>query len=165
MNDLSRVHAHARVPTAGKERIKEGYKEGGVEETIKGTIKENHGGLEIPISLSTVEFLEAWKEWVEYRTEAGKKYRWVTTSRVFKKSLQKCQEWGIERSIAAIDLSIEMGWRGLFESQYQKPANSNPANGELVDAQGFICDATCLGGPPRRRRDAQGNYVRAEGHR
>lgn len=160
MIDLSRART---LPTAGKEQIKEGYKEGGVEGTTKGTIKENHGGLEIPISLSTVEFLEAWKEWVEYRTEAGKKYHWVTTSRVFRKSLQKCEKWGIERSIAAIDVSIEMGWRGLFESQYQKPTSSKSSNGELVDADGYICDPSCLSTTPRRRRDAQGNWIRAEG--
>lgn len=107
--------ARARTE-AGKE-----IKEGGVGETIK-----NHGGgrlttdsvlssVQIPLLLRTVEFIEAWQEWIEHRLECGRKYRWPTTIRCFTKAMKECEAIGSERAVRMIDHSISMCYRFVFE--------------------------------------------------
>ena len=114
--------SRARDLGAGKENgeIKRGSAEG---EKKRG---ENHGGgsltsqqvfeaLPIPLLLCTDAFISEWADWVEYRLECGRIYRWPTTIRCFRKTLIQCEQWGPQRSINAIDYSIRMGYRGLFE--------------------------------------------------
>lgn len=74
-------------------------------------------GISIPEPLRTEEFVEAWLEWIDYRIDSGKQNRWNTNLRCFEKSIRKCAAWGPDRAVSAIDLSIEMGWRGIFESR------------------------------------------------
>jgi hypothetical protein len=81
----------------------------------------------VPESLSNEKFANAWAEWVEYRLEAGVEHGWPVNVRSFRKALDKCEKWGVMRSIAAIDFSIEMGYRGLFEPRY--PTNQNQPSG------------------------------------
>jgi hypothetical protein len=69
----------------------------------------------IPLFLANEKFISAWIEWIEYRLECGRAMRWPTNIRCFRKSMKLCEEMGVERSIAAIDYSIERSYRGLFE--------------------------------------------------
>ena len=69
----------------------------------------------IPGPMRTGQFIRAWTEWIEYRIEAGKEMRWPITKLCFRMQLRKCSKWGPERAIAAIDHSIEMGYRGIWE--------------------------------------------------
>jgi hypothetical protein len=94
----------------------------------KRGVERNHGVCEIPLLLLTESFSEAWQEWVEYRIEAGKQMGWVTNDRVFQKSMNKCEKWGIERSVAAIDFSIEMGYRGLYEPRKIVTSPKSPSS-------------------------------------
>lgn len=69
----------------------------------------------IDLMLQTSKFLSSWGEWIDYRLEVGRQHRWATTVHCFQKHLNKCVQWGPDRAIEAIDHSIEMGYRGLFE--------------------------------------------------
>lgn len=110
-SDFSRTHAHNKE---GKE-----VKGGGVGEPIR-----NHGGLgttkvlesvQIPLLLRTVAFITAWEEWIDHRLEAGRQRRWATTVRCFQKAMARCEAMGPDRAVEAIEHSIEMGYRGIFE--------------------------------------------------
>jgi len=88
---------------------------------------ENHGGLsakevleKIPIDLAMQdkEFILAWADWVEYRLECGRLYRWVTTIRCFSRLMKFCQQIGPKRAADAIDRSIMLGYRGIFENDH-----------------------------------------------
>jgi uncharacterized protein YdaU (DUF1376 family) len=66
----------------------------------------------IPSSLSSSSsFLSSWDEWVIYR----KKIKKTMTPMTQEKQLSKMAKWGPDRAIAAINLSIEKGWTGIFE--------------------------------------------------
>jgi hypothetical protein len=82
--------------------------------------------LDIPLLMLTEQFCGAWQEWVEYRTQAGKKNKWVTNAIVFKKTMQRIEKWGPERAVEAINHSIEMGYRGIFEEKKFSAKNSGP---------------------------------------
>jgi hypothetical protein len=68
-----------------------------------------------PDSLATEQFQIAWLEWVIHRDQIKK----PMTPLAAQKLLKKLEEWGPERAIAAIEFSITMGYRGIFESQGQ----------------------------------------------
>jgi hypothetical protein len=56
-------------------------------------------------------FQPAWAEWEEHRRELRK----PLTELAAKKQLKQLGEWGPERAVAAIELSIRSGWQGIFE--------------------------------------------------
>lgn len=106
--------------------------QGGPEGASGGVLKELQGGLEtassgrtnknpktnpkeqrdLPESLSkSAEFVEAWDGWVEDRKVRGVKM----TPKAWNLQLAKCEAWGPEKAIRAIQQSIENAWRGLFE--------------------------------------------------
>lgn len=72
------------------------------------------------------DFIEAWTAWIEYRLEAGRLYRWVTTIRCFKRTMILCQRIGVKRATQAIDRSIMLGYRGVFEDANQKADEYGP---------------------------------------
>lgn len=93
----------------------------------------------VSLGLTANDGSAIFNSWVAngFRTKSGPLKDWKASVRTW-----NCSKW--------------------FPSQkQQKFSKPTLADGESVDAYGFICDATCLGGPPRRRRDAQGNFVRA----
>jgi hypothetical protein len=67
----------------------------------------------IPVSLDCPEFRQAWDEWGQHRIEKRKKMTPLCESKL----LSRCVEWGVDRSIAAINNSIANGYQGLFESK------------------------------------------------
>jgi hypothetical protein len=134
----SRTHAHARGKRGRKEeekRREEGEwgrrEETGGNHGVSGlVIRHNYPELpQIPLLMLTESFKTAWEEWVQYRIEVGRKMRWPVTFQCFSKAMQKCEQWGPERAVAAIDYSIEMAYRGIFEPrQFDRPDRpSRPA--------------------------------------
>jgi hypothetical protein len=90
----------------------------------KEEVWRNHGGLSsqqvleavpVPSEMQKDEFIEAWSDWIEYRLECGRIYRWVTTIRCFSRMMKFCHSLGAERATKAIDRSIQLGYRGIFE--------------------------------------------------
>jgi len=66
---------------------------------------------EIPSTLATPEFVEAWADWCAYKRERGQTLR----SRTAKAQLAEMNGWGESVAIAAIRKSIVKGWTGVFQ--------------------------------------------------
>jgi len=66
---------------------------------------------EIPSTLATPEFVEAWAEWCAYKRERGQTLR----SRTAKAQLGEMSGWGGSVAVAAIRKSIVNGWTGVFQ--------------------------------------------------
>ena len=66
---------------------------------------------EIPSTLSSPEFTEAWADWCAYKRERGQTLR----SRTAKAQLGEMSGWGESVAIAAIRKSIVNGWTGVFQ--------------------------------------------------
>jgi hypothetical protein len=79
---------------------------------------------DLPPSLDTAEFRGAWDSWMRYRKQARK----PLTPETAKRQLAKCAKLGADRAAAAIEVSIERGWQGIYEASdgngQPKPASS-----------------------------------------
>jgi hypothetical protein len=71
--------------------------------------------------LNSPEFLETWNQWERHRREIKK----PLTTLQGQKQLEKFAEWGLKRSVAAINHTIEKGWQGIRE-----PEGGSGANGQ-----------------------------------
>ncbi len=67
----------------------------------------------LPLVLNTPEFLNAWRDWLQHRKEKKKPVQ--PGSQTELQQLKTLQDWGVERSIAAIRFTIFKGWDGLRE--------------------------------------------------
>lgn len=95
---------------------------------LEESYEESYEEITIPPLLDTPEFREAWANWLRYRCERRKEVT-PTGARI---SLSKCEKLGVEKSIAAINHSIENGWQGIFEPNDGRPATHGPfRNGKL----------------------------------
>lgn len=72
--------------------------------------------VELPKTLETNEFRAVWSQWCSHRAEIKKP---LTETQV-EKQLTKFAKWGVKRSIAAIDHTVEQGWVGIREADNQK---------------------------------------------
>jgi hypothetical protein len=77
----------------------------------KADAKFRAESFEIPPTLSTPEFIEAWADWCAYKRERGQTLR----SRTAKAQLAEMNGWGESVAIAAIRKSIVKGWTGVFQ--------------------------------------------------
>lgn len=68
-------------------------------------------GAVIPPTLDTPEFQAVWAEWLSYRKERKD----PITPTGGKAQLAKCARMGVERSIAALQHTMESGWLGMRE--------------------------------------------------
>ena len=73
----------------------------------------------IPPELDTPEFRTAWSEWLEYRKQRRK----PISQAAAKKQFAQLLEWGIAKSVEAIDKSIASDWTGLFEPEQRNGRN------------------------------------------
>jgi len=71
--------------------------------------------VEIPTTLDTPAFGEAWGEFLAHRCEIRKRL----TPRAQRMQLRKLERWGAPRAIAAIEHSVGNGYVGLFEDPAQ----------------------------------------------
>jgi hypothetical protein len=69
--------------------------------------------IQIPESLNTPEFIEAWNEWGRYLAEKG----FQPVSFTIRKQLEQLAIVGPNKAIAANDKSIASGWKGIFPDQ------------------------------------------------
>ena len=98
-------------------------------ETIeKKETKEQGDQVQLPKSLDTPEFIEAWTDWEEHRKQSKKKLTPLATS----KQLKMLSEIGSARAVAAINHSIANGYQGIYENRsgnsagnYRKPVDRN----------------------------------------
>jgi hypothetical protein len=77
--------------------------------------------VDFPSNLNTPEFLQKWDEWEVFRKESRKKL----TPSTKKKQLKLLSEFSIDDAMAAIDLSIQNGWQGLFPERNRNARTQN----------------------------------------
>jgi hypothetical protein len=80
----------------------------------------------------SVEFKAAWGDWVKHRKEIKK----PLTEQQVRKQIKEFEQWGPERSIAAIEHTIKKGWQGLREPDTQSgaaPRSTQLSIEELLD--------------------------------
>lgn len=70
----------------------------------------------IPAALDSPAFHQAWARWFEHRAEI--KHPMTPTAASL--ALKTLEKMGVSRAVAAIDHSIERGWRGIFEDEKRK---------------------------------------------
>jgi hypothetical protein len=75
---------------------------------------KNNTTVNIPKTLDTPEFREAWDEWTQYRAER-KLCRWVPMTQ--RKQLKRMAAMGVDRALEMIEWSIMQGWQGLYETR------------------------------------------------
>lgn len=71
--------------------------------------------MQLPPTLDTPQFRQAWADWVQHRKEIKCKLTPLATQ----KQIRQLVDWGHDKAIAAIEQSIRNGWRGLFEPKMQ----------------------------------------------
>jgi len=104
-----------------------------IKETTKEKIKQIPSGDDffeflIPEQLvKDAEFMEAWRTWVSYRKSIKKKLVELSA----KMQLKKMGVWGKAASIAAINRSIESGWKSVFPEQAKLTNERKKSKGYL----------------------------------
>jgi len=83
----------------------------------------------LPASIDSKEMQVAWANWVRHRKEIKSPLTPTQTDAV----LRKLERWGISRSLAAIENTIENGWIGLRE-----PDGAGKSRGDPGDPRGTI---------------------------
>lgn len=79
---------------------------------------------EIPASLDTAEFRDAWAKFVQHRAESGSRNKLTPTAAECR--MKECERLGPDRAARAIIYSIAQGWRGIYEEKPQQgTASSN----------------------------------------
>lgn len=78
----------------------------------KAANEKSRAAVEKILAESSDAFKAAWGEWRSDREARGEKMTWLAE----KLGLLKCKAWGEDKSIKAIHVSIERGWRGLYEA-------------------------------------------------
>jgi len=100
----------------------------GTESTTESTPKNTQPFLALekifPQNLDTEEFKAVWSDWEEDRKQRRK----PITRRAAELQLASLSKWGPDKAIAAIKLSIEKGWQGLFEPTTNATAGRENGN-------------------------------------
>ncbi len=81
---------------------------------------------EIPESLDSQEFRDAWAEWCQHRREKRKPITPTQQSR----ALKELSKLGRDRAIAAIEYSISKGWQGVYEEKENGHGKPKPTPAE-----------------------------------
>jgi hypothetical protein len=71
--------------------------------------KTSIGDIQIPESIDCPQFRDAWRQWIEYRTEGRKTITTATAA----ENMAVCARLGPDAAIAAIRRTISKGWPGL----------------------------------------------------
>jgi hypothetical protein len=85
------------------------------------SIKEEPAPLS-SIPFSSIEFINAWNAWIDYRKEIKKPMRMSSINGQF----VILKNWGEQKSITAIKNSIANGWVGLFEPKQSYTQSKQP---------------------------------------
>lgn len=102
---------------------------------------------EVPESLNTPEFRDAWADFQIHRSEI----KCPLTPQSAKATLAKCSSWGSVVAVEAIRTAIACGWRGVFE-----PRNSR-ASPEVVRSSGVPSEEETRAETERLKRERFGH--------
>ncbi len=80
-------------------------------ECEKPKTKFDPKALEIPLALQVDSFKRAWIDWCDHRCEIKHSLK----EKQAEKQLEQFEQWGVARSVAAINHTITQGWQGIRE--------------------------------------------------
>lgn len=89
------------------------------------TLKPSLADLSIPAPLAVPAFRDAWKRWATYQSQRPARERQTPAGGQQWLARVARENWTVDRAIKAIELSIERGWRGIYEGAGQ-PNNTQP---------------------------------------
>lgn len=92
-------------------------------DTDKIRLDKDTDKIQMPVHLATADMLNEWGEWLEYHKERGKPLTRSTAKLQFK----QFDEWGEERSIAALKYSRLNNYTGLIEPKGNNQHKETPA--------------------------------------
>lgn len=121
------------IKTHKKTYIKTCEKEGQSIEALDPKTKKENNFPAVPEALRDPGFLKAWEEWLNFRQSKRKPVSAIAASR----QLEKCQKWGVEKSIQSIDRSIQCDYQGLFPVQEHRRSSAGSVGCEDLDAVNF----------------------------
>lgn len=121
-----RSNATASPPHSERNAIRE-------EKRIEEEIKVD----KIILPFGSVDFLNAWNDWLEYKKQKKQKL----TPKTIEKQLRKLGAKSEVVAIAIINQSIEQGWQGLFELKQQSNGNwINKKQSETLRTAAFVAE-------------------------
>jgi hypothetical protein len=85
--------------------------------------------VEMPNNLNTPQFLDAWRDWQEYRLSLGGKN--MNPARMFREQLRWLAQFPTDTATEILRQSMRNGWQGLFELKHEhtpKHKNHHPEN-------------------------------------
>jgi len=97
-------------------------------------LKGGVGGINIPTSLNTTEFTEAWKNWVQHRKEIKK----PLTVKSVEMQMKEFVAWGPTGAVEAIEYTIKKGWQGIRRPENE--TNSKPSRKPYAESKTVIRD-------------------------
>lgn len=114
---------------------------------------------EIPVSLNTPDFVDAWESWIEYRKEK----KLPVTDRALKSQLRildRTNNGDPSLAALAIDYSIANDWQGLFPvpAAVLRDFRKAPSGIPKTESQTLYALQTKLEAKEKRRRDLYSQY-------
>lgn len=88
----------------------------------------------LPPEIDDPRLVVAWESWQDHRKETKHPIKPTTA----KGQIRQMVEWGVERSVAAIEYSIRQGWQGMFEEGGK--GGNGQAQGITIPAGQAVCD-------------------------
>jgi hypothetical protein len=83
-------------------------------------IKKVLEAIPIDLAMQDEKFITAWIDWIGYRLDCQRIHRWKASIHCFERMMRLCERLGPQKATEAIDRSIMLGYRGLFEDSYQE---------------------------------------------
>ena len=97
----------------------------------KATIYKSEG---LIYPFDTLEFINAWGLWLEYRKEIKKPIKGKISQQAALKKIAKLANGEEAKGIAIIEQSLENNWRGLFDIKINRNESIKETNDDLTDA-------------------------------
>jgi hypothetical protein len=92
-------------------------------------------GVEIPAKLDTPQFVEMFKEWVEYRK--GHRAKCKDWERLFFKHIRFLSKFTVEEAVESLESSLINEYQGLFPPRGNGPTKARPQTNNRNDGMGI----------------------------
>lgn len=93
----------------------------------------------IPIQFQNKEFIEAWKDFVDYRLGIDRRFSEKAAKLIFEK-LKQMSHGDTNKAISLLNTSIERGWKSVFESSMYSDRSFRPQNKHIEEKQSVKTD-------------------------
>lgn len=133
------THNDSTVPNEGTHCLKLGnglsekrerkvIQQGNPSKEIQGAKRKRFDASTAAPPFQSPQFVQAWGEWVQHRTEIRKPLTRTSVKRIF----SKLANMGETRATATILHSIEHGWQGLYEPKWETSLPTSRGDGSSI---------------------------------